>query len=67
MKMVVAFLARGESMYTGKSGSLFTIPLSLISRMKYSSSWVRPTAKEGITTLPPLAMVSSMIFARSSV
>ena len=54
-------------MYTGKSGSLFTIPLSLISRMKYSSSWVRPTAKEGITTLPPLAMVSSMIFARSSV
>ncbi len=34
-------------MYTGKSGSLLTILLSLISRMKYSSSWVRPTAKEG--------------------
>ena len=65
--MVVARLARGESMYTGKSGLDFTSPASLISRMKYSSSWVRPTAKEGITTFPPRAMVSSMISARSSV
>ena len=51
-------------MYTGKSGLDFTNCLSLISRMKYRSSWVRPTAKAGITTLPPRAMVSSMILAR---
>ena len=65
--MVVAFLASGESMYTGKSGLDFTSPASLISRMKYSNSWVRPTAKEGMMTFPPLAMVSSMIRAKSSV
>ena len=32
-------------------------PRSLISRRKYSISWVRPTAKEGITTLPPRSSV----------
>ena len=65
--MDVAFFARGESMYTGKSGQERTICCSLISRMKYSSSWVRPTAKEGMMTLPPRAIVSSMIRASSSV
>ena len=59
--MVVAFLASGLSTYTGKSFTEVTSPRSLISRMKYSSSWVRPTAKAGMTTLPPLASVSSMI------
>lgn len=61
--MVVAFLASGLSTYTGKSLTDVTRFLSLISRIKYSSSWVRPTAKEGMTTLPPLPSVSSMISA----
>ena len=50
-----------------KSGLLFTSPSFFISRMKYSSSWVRPTAKEGMITLPPLENVSSMILASSAV
>ena len=65
--MVVAFFASGLSTYTGKSFTEVTSPLSLISRMKYSSSCVLPTAKEGMTTLPPLRSVSSMISASSSV
>lgn len=63
----MASLARGESTQTVKSGLLFTSPSFFISRMKYSSSWVRPTAKEGMITLPPLENVSSMILASSAV
>lgn len=52
-KMLVASLASGLSTYTGKPSCPFTRPFSLISRMKYSISWVRPTANDGITTVPP--------------
>ena len=65
--MVVAFPAKGESIYTGKSFTDFTRFSCLIRRRKYKISWVRPTAKAGITTLPPRPKVRSMTLASSEV
>lgn len=59
-KTRVASLASGLSTYTGKCGWPCTMPASLIWRMKYSSSCVRPTANDGMTTLPPRSSVRWM-------
>ena len=58
---LVASIASGLSRYTSKSAYSGRRFCSLISRIKYRSSWVRPTAKDGITTLPPLSKVSLTI------
>ena len=56
-KMPVASTASGLSTYTGKSSWPCTRLFCLIWRRKYSISWVRPTAKQGTTTLPPRSKV----------
>ena len=64
--MPVASIAKGESTKTWKSGNFGTRFLFLISRRKYSISCILPTAKVGITTLPPRVKVSVIIFERSA-
>ena len=62
--MLVDSIASGLSRYTsnGLSISFF----SLISRIKYKSSCVLPTANEGITTLPPRSNVLVNTFTSSA-
>ena len=61
----VASTASGLSTYTSKPSWPWIMFSSLMRRIKYRSSWVLPTAKAGITTLPPRSKVSWMICASS--
>ena len=64
-KIPVASTARGESTNTWKSSCPSTRRSTLIFLRKNRSSWVLPTAKEGITTFPPASKVSFKILANS--
>jgi hypothetical protein len=65
VKILVASTAMGLSTYTLNFSCPSTKRPTLIFLKKYKSSWVLPTAKEGITTLPPLSNVSFKIAASS--
>ena len=62
---LVASTARGLSHVDLEARVAGDEARSFISRMKYSISCVRPTAKEGITTLPPRSSVRCMTAASS--